>query len=125
MLVLLLLAAGILPIAWLISEAQHRRWLSVVLGVSAIGICSFVGYGVGRIPLVFQLNTEFTGASRELIDVIVDQLEAGNGDQVLSSLQSIQPDVYENYENYPRYTEIVGKFVEKLEASALQGPNDR
>ncbi len=125
MLVLTLLVSGILPLAWLLSEAQHRRWVSVVLGVSAITVCSFVGYGVGTIPLVFQLNTEFTGASRELIDVIVDQLEAGNGEQVLSNLKSIQPAVYENYENYPRYTEVVDKFVEKLETPKSQKPNDQ
>lgn len=127
MLLLLLIATVILPIAWLASEAQSRRWLSVVLGVCAIGVCSFVAYGAGRIPLVFQLNTEFTGASRKLIDTVVEQLEDGQCDKVLAELKSIQPSVYENYENYPRYTEIVDKLIAKLketETEKLAGGTD-
>jgi hypothetical protein len=93
--------------------------LSVVLGACAIAVCSFVAYGAGRIPLVFQLNTEFTGASRKLIDSVVTQLEAGNSDKVLADLKVLQPTVYENYEDYPRYTEIVDKFVAKLDVSEL------
>jgi hypothetical protein len=119
MLVLLIVLTFLLPLAWLLSEAQRHRWVSVVLGVCAIAVCSFVAYGAGRIPLVFQLNTEFTGASRKLIDSVVIQLEAGNSDKVLADLKVLQHTVYENYEDYPRYTEIVDKFVAKLDVSEL------
>lgn len=51
MLELLLALTVVLPLAWLASEFQHRRWLSIQLGCGAIVYVAFIANGWGLEPL--------------------------------------------------------------------------
>lgn len=117
MLSVILLGLFLFPITWLISEAQERRWISIILGSLAIAVCSLCAYSYAAIQVGFSRNIEFTGASRKLIDKVIEELEQQNTTKVVTNLKKIQPQVYASYENSPRFWDLVDEFVDDFEES--------
>ncbi len=86
------------PIAWFVAEFQGRRWLRLILGCFAIllsfGVAALVGWAER-----FNSNAWFGGASKNLIDTTITELEAGNREGVLRSLKNLQQEYSPTYEN--------------------------
>lgn len=115
MLELILLSSLLLPLAWLASEFQRHRWISVVLGCASLAIVPFVAYAWAGITTTFDKNVHFGEASKSLAATIVQELEAGNVDRVKSELAKFIKSYDPNYENYPRYDDVVRKTVARLQ----------
>lgn len=115
MLGLLLALTVILPLAWLASEFQPRRWLSILLGCAAIAYMAFITYGWAGFQSTFSLNESYGAASKSLAKEIVQQLEAGKIDLVQRELKQFANSYEPNYENYPRYDEAVAKVIGRLQ----------
>ena len=80
--VVILFLCVALPIAWLASEFQPRRWIRIALGLCAIGMFYAVAFAVGTFEH-WNVNSCYGFASKELIDTTVLELEAGNAEKVI------------------------------------------
>lgn len=118
MIELLLFLCVALPVAWLVSEVQSRRWISVVLGMTAILIVGFVAYAWAEFTTTFQKNLYFGNANEKLFKALSDEIDGSEGDLVRKELLRLATLCRENYENYPRYDEEVDKFVTRLREAA-------
>ena len=107
---LILLLVIVTPIAWFASEFQDRRWLRMVLGSAAILLCVGVAFLSGTLEM-FNANAWFGAASKALVDTTIEQLEAGNQDQVLAVLKKLQAKYSPTYENRARYDELTEEAV--------------
>src|SRR4051794_20313355 len=108
-----LILVVVLPFAWLTSEFQHRRWLRVILGTSAILLSFGVAYLVGSLARL-NYNAWYGGATKELIDTTIGELEAGNTDLVLSSLKRLQANYRPTYESRANYDELVSEIAAEM-----------
>jgi hypothetical protein len=111
MLVLLLVITT--PIAWFTSEFQDRRWPRLVLGSAAILLCFGVAFLAGSFQM-FDANAWFGNATKELVDVTVHELEAGDKERVLQSLKHLQKQYVPTYENRARYDLLVKEAVARM-----------
>jgi hypothetical protein len=114
MLELILLLTFVLPVAWLISEFQRHRWISIVLGCAATSMVGFVTYAWATFTTKFELNQSFGAASRSLVVAIVEELKTEDPDRVVSVLEDFAKQYDPNYENSPRYDEQIESVVERL-----------
>ena len=114
MLELLLLITAVLPLAWLLSETQRHRWISVVLGIASLVIVGFVMFGWAAIRTGIDLSVSYGEASKSLATAIDEELDAGNVDHVKQELKRFIQVYHPNYENTPRYDEMIGETVERL-----------
>ncbi len=99
-----------LPVSWLVSEFQPRRWLRIALGCCAIGMCCLVAFVVGTFEN-FNANAWYGSASKELVDTTLLELEAGHSDKVIQELRVLQSKFQPTYENRARYDELVDEYV--------------
>jgi hypothetical protein len=114
MLELLLFLCLSLPIAWLASEFQRHRWVSIVLGIAAIGVVGFVAYGWAALTIKFEKNLYFGDANEKLFKSLSDEMERGHEEQVRRELRRLAKNYRSSYENYPRYDEAVDDLVSRL-----------
>jgi hypothetical protein len=125
LLLILLLAIG-LPPTWFVSEFSNYRWLRLLLGCSAIGISFLIAYGVGSLEHL-NANVWYGNASQNLVDVTVEEIEKGNGEQVVRELKELQKSFQPSYENRGRYDKLVEQYLErlghKMEQHAMMPPN--
>jgi hypothetical protein len=109
------------PVAWFVAEFQGRRWLRLVLGCLAIllsfGVAALVGWAER-----FNSNAWFGGASKNLIDTIITELEAGNRAGVLLSLKALQQDYSPTYENRASYDVLIEQTVAQMRSNHQQAP---
>jgi hypothetical protein len=118
---LVLLIVVALPIAWLASEFGRRRPIRIALGVAAIASTMGVAYIVGDLSR-WNYNAWYGGASKELIDTTVTQIEDGNIDRVMSVLRRLKLDYRPTYENRAHYDELINEAVSKMRGDVdLQG----
>jgi len=108
--VVILLLVIVMPLAWFASEFQNRRWVRLVLGSVAILLSFGVASLVGTLERL-NANSWFGEATKNLVDETIEQLEAGNQDQVLSALRRLQANYSPTYENRARYDELVKEAV--------------
>lgn len=47
--VLIFVLAVLLPVGWVVSEFQPRRWLRILCGGVSLGVCGFVAIAVGTL----------------------------------------------------------------------------
>jgi hypothetical protein len=113
MLEIILLLGIALPVAWFASEFWPHRWLRLLLGSSAIGVSFLIAYGVGSLEQ-FNANAWYGGASQNLIDATVTELESGNTDQVLRELKALQKDFQPTYENRAKYDKLIEEYLKRL-----------
>jgi hypothetical protein len=114
MLELILLLTCVLPFAWLLSEFQRHRWISIVLGSAAIAMVGFVTYAWATFMTTFELNQSFGAASRSLVLTVVEELKADDHERVSSVLERFAKRYDPNYENWPRYDAQIEEVVERL-----------
>jgi hypothetical protein len=112
-LILVLILLVVLPVAWLISEFQPRRWVRITLGLSSLALSFFVAWAVGSLSL-FNYNAWYGSASTQLIDTVIDNIEAGNKVDLLRELRQLKVDYQPTYESRAKYDELVKRFAERL-----------
>lgn len=117
MLELILLLVVLLPFLWLASEFQEHRWLRILAGCAAIAMSFLVAYAVGALSEM-EYNTYYGNASKALIDSTIEHLEAGETEQVLSSLKQLRMEFQPNYETRANYEGLIQQFQERLEQKA-------
>jgi hypothetical protein len=83
----------------------------------AFGVAALVGW-LER----FNSNAWFGGATKELIDAAVAELEAGNRDRVLRSLKDLQDRYAPTYENRARYDILVEEAVKEMRSPEGKAP---
>lgn len=113
LLLLILLLTIALPLAWIASEYSNRRWLRVLLGCGAIGMSFLVAFGVGKLEHM-SASVWYGNASQNLLDVTIEELEKGNGEQVLRELKELQREYHPSYEDRGGYDKAVEGYVERL-----------
>jgi len=113
MLPAILLLAVVLPFAWFVSEFWPHRVLRLVLGSSAIGLSFLIAYSVGSLEHL-NANAWYGGASKNLIDTTVTELEKGNTEQVIRELKTLQNEFQPTYENRARYDKLIEGYLERL-----------
>ena len=117
---LLVLLAIILPTAWFASEFQDKRWLRIVFGVAALSMSFLLAYGVGSLEHL-NANSWYGGASKNLIDTNLDELEEGNTQQVIQELKRLQGQFHPTYEHRARYDELIEQYMSRLDHKAKPG----
>jgi hypothetical protein len=113
MLPAILFIAVVLPLAWFASEFWHHRWLRLLLGSSAIALSFLIAYTVGSLEHL-NANAWYGGASKNLIDATVTELEKGNTEQVIRELKALQNEFQPTYENRARYDKLIEGYLEHL-----------
>lgn len=103
----------LLPLLWVASEFQSRRWLRLFLGSSALLIGFGVAFIVGTLNN-FKYNAWYGHTTKQLIDTTVTELEAGRTEAVLSELKLLQDGFYPTYENRADYNVLVEKTVSRM-----------
>ncbi len=76
-----------------------------------MGVACLVGY-LSR----FNYNAWYGGASKDLIDTTITQLEDGKIDRVMSVLRRLNLDYQPTYENRAHYDELVNEAVSQMKA---------
>ena len=112
LIVAVILAIG-LPIAWFVSEFQNRRWVSLLLGVAALSTSFLVAYSAGSLQHL-TANAWYGGASKNLIDTTLEELEKGNTEKVIDELKVLQKDFQPTYENRARYDKLIEAYMSRL-----------
>jgi len=113
MLPLILSLTIALPLAWLFSEFQARRWVRIVAGVAALSMSFLVAAGVGSLEH-FNANAWYGGASKNLIDTTIEEIERGETERLLKELKILQEEFQPTYENRARYDKLIEKFMSRL-----------
>ena len=113
MLPLILLLTIVLPIAWLASEFQDHRWIRVTAGCAALAMSSLVAVGVGSLEHL-NANAWYGGASKNLIDTTVEEIERGDTERLLKELKILQEQFQPTYENRARYDKLIEEFMSRL-----------
>lgn len=79
--------------------------------VSAIGVAYLVGH-FSR----FNYNAWYGGASKNLVDTTITEIEDGNIDRVMSVLRRLNLEYQPTYENRAHYDELVSEAVSQMKA---------
>lgn len=115
-LILAFILAAALPLTWLASEFQPRRWLRILLG-----LLSLVMVGVVALAFVigerFNYNAWYGFASAELIDTTIAEIEGGRTEKLLPALRSLREEFRPTYEYRAHYDSLVEQFVNQVKAA--------
>lgn len=112
---ILFLALG-LPIGWLISEYQPRRWLRMLLGLSALSMSYFLSYVFSGLDQM-GYNSRYGASSAELVEVMIVSLQKGDSEKLLPALQKLHKHYEPTYEeNWTDYNELVKQFVSDVDS---------
>ncbi len=121
---LILLLVIALPIAWLASEFQPRRWMRVVFGVAAIAMSFGVAWIVGSLDRL-DSNMWFGAATKDLIQNTIVELENGNDERVLTELRVLRSKFHPTYESRADYDKLVAEYVNAIsDTPILHEPGD-
>lgn len=101
----LFLVIGI-PVAWLIAEFRGNCPVRITLGVIAI-LCSFGVAAIIGMSSELNYNAWFGGATKDLINTTVEQVENGELDRVMTVLRSLNRQYHPTYENRANYRALV------------------
>ena len=104
----------VLPVAWLLSEFQDRRKIRIATGVAALAVSYLVAAAIGSLQF-FNANAWYGGASKDLIDTTIEQIEHGDTERLLQELKSLQSQYHPTYENRARYDKLIADFVNSFE----------
>ncbi len=114
---LILFAVIGLPVAWLVAEVRGKRPARITLGVLAI-LCSFgVAVIIGMLSEL-NYNAWYGGATKDLIDTTVTQIEDGQFDRVMTVLRSLNRQYRPTYENRANYRELVEDATARMKGDA-------
>jgi hypothetical protein len=110
---LILLLTIVLPIAWFASEFQDRRWIRISAGIVALTMSFLVAAGVGSLQHL-NANAWYGGASKNLIDTTIEEIERGDTERLLKELKILQKQFQPTYENRARYDKLIEEFMSRL-----------
>ena len=119
--VIILILTIAMPIAWFVSEFSAPRWLRLALGTLAVLLSFGVAFIVGSLERL-NSNAWFGGATKDLIDTTVTELDAGRDEDVLRALKELQTEYQPTYENRARYDELVRKTVQRMKQTPATRP---
>jgi hypothetical protein len=114
LLVLFVLAVG-LPLGWLASEFQPRRWLRILLGILALTMSVFLALGFSLLER-FNYNAWYGAASATLIGTTIAEIEDGRTDQLLPALRLLRREFDPTYINRAHYDQLVNQFAKEIKA---------
>lgn len=121
MVAMMLLLVVALPVAWFLSEFQSRRWLRIVLGVTAIlmsfGVAAMVGW-MER----FSANAWYGQASKQLVESVLLEVEQDNIQGLARELKWLADRFQPTYENRAHYAELVEEFAKNVKATRIRYP---
>lgn len=120
MLLVIVILLVVLPVTWLISEFQPRRWIRIVLGISSL-VVVFIATQADNLSSRFEYNADYGSASSQLIDAVITNIEAGNHDGLLRELRQLKADFHPTYENRANYDTLVEQFAERCK---IESPKD-
>lgn len=112
-LILTFVLAVALPLAWLASEFQPRRWLRILLGTLALSLTLFL---VITFSILERLNYNawYGHATAEFIDTTIQEIEGGRTEQLLPALRKLREDFNPTYETRDHYDQRVTQFVKQV-----------
>ncbi len=96
-----------LPIAWLVSEFRGGRPLRICLGILAIGLMATCTWAVSSVLTRFNYNAWYGGATGDLINTSIQQIEDGHLDRVLKVWRGLDQQYRPTYENRAHYDELI------------------
>ena len=102
-----------LSIAWFASEFGKCRPLRIILGIAAIASAMGVAYLVGHLAR-WNYNAWYGGASKDLVETTVTQIEDGNIKRVMTVLRRLNLDYQPTYENRAHYDELLNAAVSQM-----------
>ena len=103
-----------LPIAWLASEYQPKRWLPIALGVASLTMA----FGVFFLAAQFErlnYNAWYSSASKGLLDSEIAAFEAGRTEELLSELKRLRDECEVTYEHRGNFDELAQQTSQRLE----------
>ncbi len=115
-----------MPVAYIVSEfVNAKRKTRTTLACLAI-LCCMIGpmtvfrttQTLSEIALKFNYNAKYGSASHKLINAIVEKLELGGKEQVLTSLKKLQEKFQPTYENDGNYEALIDETVKQLKSGA-------
>ena len=115
--ILVLLIVIALPLGWLASEFSRHRALRIALGIAAIASSMGVAYVVASVVgdlARLNYNTSYGGASKDLVDTTIAEIEDGNIERVMKVLRRLNLDYHPTYENRANYDELVSAAVSEM-----------
>ena len=115
MLLAILCLVILLPVCWLVSEFQDRKWFRILLGVAALSISFLVAYVAGALTTL-TYNANYGAASAKLIETVIGNVECGNEAALLRELKQLQKQYHPTYENTANYDQLVQDFVDRMKA---------
>ena len=114
---ILFVLAIALPIAWLASEFQRRRWLRITLGLLALLACLGACW-INSSADTYFLRHRYSGATNALVKAVSKQLEVGNYEGVRRELNCLERDYAPIGEQLYRYDALVRETAIRLNAAS-------
>ena len=116
LLTIFFLALG-LPVGWLVSEFQPRRWLRILLGLAALSMSLFMSYVFSGLDQMGH-NSRYGASSAKLVEVTIASLQSGHSEDLLPALQRLHKIYEPTYEeNWTDYNELVEQFVNDVKSN--------
>lgn len=112
---LLFLAILIAPlIAWLVSEFRGGRAWRIGLGILAMGVMTTGIWTLNTLVTRFNYNAWYGGATGDLINTSLHEIEDGHLDRVLKVWRGLQQQYRPTYENRAHYDEWVKEATARM-----------
>jgi len=106
-------------IAWFIAEFKGSRKLRITLGIVSILASFGVAWLVGSLNRL-NYNAWYGEASKDLIDSLVREVEAGRAANALPALKQLQRDLRPTYESRAQYDSLVRDAVAKMQSASAK-----
>lgn len=112
-----------LPTAWLLAEFKAGRPVRIALGVLALGMVGFLAFGLGTALTTFNQNAWFGGATKQLVQTSIGQIEDGHSERVLNAWRALDAQYQPTYENRAGYKELVDGATKAMKADPAIASN--
>lgn len=110
-LVLLVVIAS--PVAWLVAEFKGSRSQRVTLGIVSLLASFGVAWLAGSLVRL-NYNAWYGEASKDLVDSVVREIEAGRVAETMTVMKQLQQDFQPTYENRAHYDALVKAAVARM-----------
>lgn len=111
--ILILIATG-LPVTWLVSEFRSGRPVRISLGIAAMAVVTIAVAGLCTAHSRFQYNADFGGATKELIEASIEQIEDGHLDRFLKGWRGLNAQYRPTYEHRVGYSELAAEATARI-----------
>ena len=105
------------PIAWLVSEFKGSRNVRVGLGILSLLLSFAVAWLVGSLNRL-SYNAWYGSASKELVDAVLLEVEAGRTTNAVVALKKLQGEFGPTYENRAHYDTLVKAAVAEMQSKS-------